>query len=248
MAHQESRGFSSRVSRVPGSRTCDRTPGTGTERAGDTKNDRAGLPHDSRTNSFSVTRSPECRQVEPVPTGGGKPNVYGHFVSRATLGSLRGGDGKLVPETIRFRLLVRVLSSRFCRGTRSHGVFGRPRMPRTIYGSRLPKRSIRSYEPRRQAAQGGPVDAEGLVHQRLTSPVIESATAWKLPHPITDGSPSDPSVALTGAELAHRFALLQPGHAVARFREPDKHLRIVARDDETRIRRDLLHAILRRQV
>jgi hypothetical protein len=43
-------------------------------------------------------------------------------------------------------------------------------------------------------------------------------------------------------------ALFQPGHAVARFREPDKHRWIVARNDETRIRRNLLHAILRCQV
>src|SRR5581483_6788763 len=44
------------------------------------------------------------------------------------------------------------------------------------------------------------------------------------------------------------LCLFQPGHAVARFREPDKHPWIVARNDETRIRRNLLHAILRCQV
>ena len=57
-----------------------------------------------------------------------------------------------------------------------------------------------------------------------------------------------PRIDANNGIAAQRLKLFQPGHAVARFREPDKHVWIVARNDETRIRRNLLHAILRRQV
>ena len=42
--------------------------------------------------------------------------------------------------------------------------------------------------------------------------------------------------------------LLDSSHTIPRLREPDEHLRVVSRDDQSRVGRELLHPVLRSQV
>src|SRR5271169_6107903 len=42
--------------------------------------------------------------------------------------------------------------------------------------------------------------------------------------------------------------LLDSSHTIPRLGEPDEHLRVVSRDDQSRVGRELLHPVLRSQV
>src|SRR5262245_44720725 len=81
---------------------------------------------------------------------------------------------------------------------------------------------------------------EGPVGSRVRSR-LEAERAFSRRHARSSNFPAWYKISTPGSSVT----LFQPGHAIARFREPDKHPWIVARNDETRIRRNLLHAILR---